>query len=67
MRKVNKTNKQKSTPLHLAAFNGHVAVARLLLKSRTDATFENQWGPPLAFALDKGHEEVAMLLDPSDN
>ena len=65
---VNKTDKQKQTPLHRAAFIGHAAVAHLLLQSRADTTMKDQWNDTaLATAREEGHEEVVMLLDPSDN
>ena len=56
------------TPLHLAAFIGHAAVAHLLLQNRADTTMKHQWGrTPLEDAFQQGHEEVVMLLVPSDN
>ena len=33
----------RTTPLHFAAYHGHVAVARLLLQSRADTSLKNQW------------------------
>ena len=59
---VNKANK-KSTPLHQASRNGHVATVRLFLKNRADANLADHEGcTPLANALRAGHAEVATLL-----
>ena len=58
----------KWTPIHLAAFSGHVAIAHLLLQNRADTTLKDQWNDtPLANDRQQGHEEVAMLLVRSDN
>ena len=54
------------TPLHSAAYNGHIAVARLLLQNSADTTLENQRGRTLLVnARQQGHDEVAMLLGQS--
>src|SRR5262245_59152703 len=52
-----------STPLHLAALEGHSAIAQLLIDSRAEV---NARGPrnetPLHLAMYDGHRELAELL-----
>ena len=40
--------RRSETPLHLAAYLGHLAVARLLLQSRADTTSKDQWNDTAA-------------------
>jgi len=51
------------TPLHWAAFNGHLEVARLLIESGADINDGNRHSErPLHWAAFKGHLDVARLL-----
>jgi hypothetical protein len=51
------------TPLHLAASNGHMELAKLLLESGADMSVANSNGAtPLYSASAKGHTEVVKLL-----
>ena len=51
------------TPLHKAAWNGHEAVARVLLKAGADPNVEDSKGKTsLMLAEENGHEAVARLL-----
>ena len=55
--------KNKMTPLHFAAQNGHLKTAKLLIKSRANVTAENENKmTPLHFAAQNGHLKTAELL-----
>jgi len=52
-----------STPLHRAAMDGHLEVARVLLEARADITAKNNEGyTPLDLAAHFGHGAVVALL-----
>ncbi len=61
---VDARNEQGSTPLHFAAFGGHVAVAGLLLGAGADKNARNLLNrTPLHLAAERGHaESVHQLL-----
>jgi ankyrin repeat protein len=51
------------TPLHFAAYAGHLEVARLLLDNGADPAARDDWQQtPLHSAAGNGHEEPARLL-----
>jgi ankyrin repeat protein len=51
------------TPLHLAAQNGHKAVAELLIAKGADVNAKTLWDEtPLDLAISKEHKELADLL-----
>ncbi|NKB67496.1 MAG: hypothetical protein GKR89_10575 [Candidatus Latescibacteria bacterium] len=58
------TNEYGTTPLHLAAWNGHTEAARLLLEQGADPSAEDRGGcPPLYYGPYWGqHAEVTELL-----
>ena len=52
-----------STPLHVACFNGGVAVAHLLLDNGADANLMNDYGHrPMDVAAENGHLDLVRLL-----
>jgi ankyrin repeat protein len=54
----------RSTPLGLAARWGNVEMAKLLLDHGADPNKSGaEWSTPLTWALAKGHDEVAKLLE----
>jgi len=58
-------NKDGNTPLHLAAEEGHVEVAQILLEScsTSDLEVKNAHGnTPLQLAAEEGHVKVVQLL-----
>jgi ankyrin repeat protein len=61
---VNAKNTIDATPLHLAALNGHVDVAKLLLACGADVEAkESKYGQtPLQLAATRGHKDVEGLL-----
>jgi ankyrin repeat protein len=60
---VNSKNTNGLTPLHFAAYSGHVVVVKLLLDNMADVNVTNKSGmTPLSFAVDAGHRDVAELL-----
>jgi ankyrin repeat protein len=51
------------TPLHLASFQGHEEVARLLIEHSADMTAQNKYGlTPLHLASQEGQVDVTCLL-----
>ncbi|MFP4026211.1 MAG: ankyrin repeat domain-containing protein [Candidatus Brocadiia bacterium] len=53
----------RETPLHLAAREGHVDVARILLENGADANGgSGGFGTPMSLASMGGHEEIVELL-----
>jgi hypothetical protein len=55
------------TPLHLAAWNGHVEVVKFLVEQRADVTTKDSDGwTPLHSATQNGHLEVVKFLLQSD-
>ena len=61
--KMNNKNRFRFTPLQLAAQNGSVDVAKLLVDAGADLEAESyDWGTPVAIAVKKGHREVARFL-----
>ena len=63
---INKRDKKKLTPLHLAAFQGnvrHIAMAKWLLANGADARARNFEGKtPLDVASERGHTEIADVI-----
>ena len=58
-----KDDKDRSTPLHDAAYNGHVEIANLLLQNGAELNARRDNGDtPLHDAADKGHVEITRLL-----
>jgi ankyrin repeat protein len=52
-----------STPLHFAAWEGHVAVVELLIDARAQVNVHAAWGhTPLEYAASAGHKDVVELL-----
>jgi ankyrin repeat protein len=53
----------RETPLHLAAQEGHVQVARILLENGADAGGKsNGFWTPMSLASNQGHTEIVELL-----
>ena len=53
----------ESTPLGLAAREGHDTTARILLDEGADPNLAGaDWARPLAWAEKKGHDDIAALL-----
>jgi ankyrin repeat protein len=60
---VNKRDSFGRAPLHLAAWEGHEAVVRLLLEKGADTNAKDrQGGTALCWAAPRGHEAVIRLL-----
>jgi len=63
--KVDRTNKEGESALHVAAGYGHVDTVRLLLDSGADKNMQTAsgWTPLLSAALNSHHEVIDILLD----
>ena len=60
---VNLKDVSGDTPLHWAAYNGHVEIARLLLQNGADVNAINNVGStPLHYAAGYGHIDILHLL-----
>jgi hypothetical protein len=60
---VNVKDLYGKTPLHEAAINGHVEIARLLLQNGAEVNAKNNYvSTPLHFAASHGHVEILHLL-----
>ncbi|KAK0724323.1 hypothetical protein B0H67DRAFT_102434 [Lasiosphaeris hirsuta] len=60
---INTRDKYGRTPLSYAALNGHVAIAKLLIKARARADSEDDiGGTPISYAIFSGEEAVISLL-----
>ena len=60
---VHAQDKEKWTPLHIAAGNGHTEVVELLLEKGADINAKDEYGgTPLHYAALKGQTEVAEFL-----
>jgi len=60
---VSSRDKGGLTPLHWAALNGHLAVARALLAHHADVkAVSNKGYSPLQWAASEGHERIVRLL-----
>jgi ankyrin repeat protein len=54
---------RRETALHLAAYYGHFAVARLLINADADRTIQNKDDEtPLSLARREGHQDIEVLL-----
>ncbi len=61
---ANTKDSYNTTPLMAAAMNGQPAFVKMLLESGADVTAKNSQGKSaLTLALEKGHKEVAALLE----
>ena len=62
---VNLRDWEEFTPLHNAAYNGHVGVAEILIDAGADAEATSYDGQtPYTCAVKKGHKAVMALLKP---
>jgi ankyrin repeat protein len=53
----------QQSPLHWAAYDGQIAIARLLIKNGADVSARDEYdATPLHFAAELGQAEVAQLL-----
>lgn len=60
---MNNTTKTNSTPLRAACFDGHLDIARLLVKNGADIEIANRHGHTcLMIACYKGHLEIVKFL-----
>ena len=60
---ANHKDRSSDTALHIAAYNGHHAVAQALLDAGADVNAKNDFNrTPLYWARDGGHREVEALL-----
>ena len=60
---MNTKNKDGGTPLHNAAWKGHVEIAKLLIVKNADVTAKDVEGQtPLDWAEEEKHKEIADLL-----
>jgi glutaminase len=56
---VNDCDYDRRRPLHLAAAEGRLEIARFLLEHKADVNIEDRWGhTPLDEAVNNRHEEV---------
>ena len=61
---VDTENSANWTPLHAAAFDGHIDVANVLLKAGASVDAETQYGwTPLHLAAANGNTDVAKILE----
>jgi ankyrin repeat protein len=61
---VNATQAGSDTPLHQAAATGNAAVVALLLEHGADKAARcDQGKTPAAYARERGHLDIAVLLD----
>ena len=52
------------TPIHCAAWNGHVEIVRLLMETTDNPNAPDISGrTPMKLAEHKGHQEIVKLLD----
>lgn len=60
---MNNTTKTNSTPLRAACFDGHLDIARLLVRNGADIEIANRHGHTcLMIACYKGHLEIVKFL-----
>ena len=60
---VNEQDTDGMTPLHIAARDGYIEIARLLIKHQANSNLADDCGDtPLAVAAINGHEAVVLLL-----
>jgi len=60
---VDQPNNNGSTPLVIAAGEGHAGVVKILLEKGADKSLRDKWGTALEFAQENGHQEIAALLE----
>ncbi|MDH5714115.1 MAG: ankyrin repeat domain-containing protein [Candidatus Aminicenantes bacterium] len=60
---IHALNERKSTPLHIAASNGHLPVVAYLIDKGADVNARNQWDrTPLHYAASENYIQLAKLL-----
>jgi hypothetical protein len=60
---VNVKDDWNETPLHWAAYNGHIEIARLLLQNGAEVNAKSRWDrTPLHFSAFHGHVDILHLL-----
>jgi hypothetical protein len=59
---VNVKDVSGSTPLHWAAYNGHIEIVRLLLQNGADVNAKSNYGSTLHWAASHGNVDILHLL-----
>ena len=59
----NETDEQERTGLHIAAINGNIQIAAILIRAKARLDPKDKLGnTPLHYAADRGHREIVKLL-----